>query len=87
MDANVKIIKIEMTETLDTMGEATADDLNRWVEFLQDELFTEYPDADVSVNAGRTAKLWVQTSDFNFSAERAKNEIREFKNRCWDRWV
>lgn len=89
---NANITKIELTETINTMGETTEEQAAEFVEHLKSELADEFPNATISV------KLNNRQSDTTVYVESAVDSdgcpletepeavVREFINRVWDRW-
>lgn len=78
------ITKIETTQALDTMGEATAEDLSRWCEHLEEKLTEEYPEAEIVLREGGSFTTLRVEDDEN---PEAKADVQEFINRVWDKWL
>lgn len=78
------IEKIETNQALDTMGEATTDDLNRWCDHLEKRLIAEYPEAEIKIRRGGPFTLLHVEDDENPDA---KDEVQETINRIWDSWA
>ena len=82
------ITKIELTETLGKMGDATEEDLFRWCDNLRSVLSNQYPGTDVEVRAVADTgpdKIHVEVDD-DTSATSAKDTVREVIAHCWDLW-
>jgi hypothetical protein len=84
------ITKIDITETVQTMGETSAADAELFCDFLRAELVDEYPDAEISVtlnNRISSTVIYVETDldeDGCPTNMNAEDEIQEFINRKWD---
>lgn len=82
------ITKIELTETLEPMGEATEEDLFRWCTHLKSELMNQYPGTEVSVKAvadKSPCKIYVEDTEGNDSYV-IRVAVQEFINQCRDKW-
>lgn len=89
---NANITKIELTETIHTMGDTTEDQAVAFVEHLESELADEFPSAAITVELNN------RQSDTTVYAESEVDDdgcpletdpeavVREFINRVWDRW-
>jgi hypothetical protein len=79
------ITKIELTETIHTMGDTTEEEAAEFCEFLETKLAQKYPSAEVTVhldNHQSSTSLYVEDAD-NYDA---KCEVNEFINACWEIW-
>ena len=85
------ITKIDITETIHTMGETNETDAEKFCEYLAEQLADEYPDAEISVklnNRISSTVIYVETDvddDGCPTNMNAEDEIQEFINRKWDR--
>lgn len=82
------ITKIELVETLGTMGLATEEDLFRWCDNLRSVLLSQYPGTDVEVKAlvdTCPRKIHVEVDDER-SAESAKDTVQGVIDHCWNLW-
>ena len=78
------ITKIETTQALDTMGEATAEDLSNWCEYLEPKLAEQYPNAEIILHEGGSFTTLHVEDDDDLDA---KIEVQEFINYLWDSWL
>jgi hypothetical protein len=82
------ITKIELTETLEPMYEATDEDLFRWCTHLKSELMNQYPGTEVSVKAvadKSPCKIYVEDTEGNDSYV-IRVAVQEFINQYRDKW-
>lgn len=81
------ITKITTTQTMDTMGEATHEDLHNWCEYLGQSLSEEYPNAlvvvrEIANNSPTTLHVETDGPDAYETSE-----VQEYINRLWDHWT
>jgi len=82
------ITKIELTETLEPMVEATEEDLFRWCTHLKSELMNQYPRTEVYVKAVADkgpCKIYVEDTE-GTDAYLIRVAVQEFINQCRDKW-
>lgn len=83
----MKITKIDLTETIHTMGETTEDEAEFFVDYLRNELADEYPEAEINVtlnNRQSSTVINVETED-GWDETDARDEVHEFINTAWDK--
>lgn len=85
------ITKIEITETVQTMGETNEADAEKFCKYLEEQLADEYPDAEISVKLNNRISSTiiyvdeVETDDDCPTNMNAESEIREFINSVWEK--
>lgn len=85
------IKRIEIEEGISSLGDATQEDMDKWMEYLERRLSEEYPESEVSVkqhNISNGYRVYVETDmdeDGVPTDMDAEDEIRELKNLIWDR--
>lgn len=82
------ITKIELVQTLKTMGCATEEDLFLWCDQLRSMLLHEYPGSEISVRSvADTApnKIHVEVDDENDTTSE-QDTVQRLINHCWDMW-
>ena len=82
------ITKIELMETLQTMGEATEEDLFRWCAQLRSRLLNEYPGTEIEVQAVADLspnRIHVEVDD-DTDTSSAKATVQKIVRHCWEQW-
>jgi hypothetical protein len=82
------ITKIELVETLQTMGEATEEDLFRWCAQLRSRLLNEYPGTEIYVQAVAdltSNQIHVEVDDDTDTLS-AKATVQKIVRQCWKLW-
>ncbi len=88
---NANITKIEITQSIHTMGEVTEEQAAEWNDFLESKLTEEFPQAEISVKLSKRSdsnNLYAESRDDADGCPidtDPKNTVQEFINYCWDR--
>ena len=90
---NANITKIEITQSIHTMGKITEDLAAEWIEFLKSKLAEKFPYAEISVklsNRSDSNNLYAESRDDGDGCPidtDPKNTVQEFISSCWDWWL
>lgn len=90
---NANITKIEITETIQTMGDTTEIQARDFMSWIEEQLHSEYPNAELSLkldNRQSNSTVYAESatdSDGIPIETEPEDMVREFINRCWDKWL
>lgn len=86
------ITKIDLTETIHTMGETTEEEAAAFCSHLETKLSEEYPDAEIRVKLDNRMSDTVLYAECDTDEEGLPTDmepvatVREFINLVWERW-
>jgi len=82
------IVKIEVVESLKTMGNSTEEDLFIWCAQLRSVLLNQYPGTEINVQAVAdmsSNEIYIGVEDESDAAI-VKDTVQNIRNRCWEDW-
>ena len=82
------VTKIELVETLGTMGDATEEDLFLWCAQLRSVLLYQYTGTEIIVRAvadNSSDRICIEVDDESDTAT-VKDTVQKLRKHCWEMW-
>ena len=83
------ITKIELVETLKTMGDATEEDLFLWCAQLKSVLLNQYTGSEINVQAvadSSSNQIYIEVDDESDTAT-VKDTVQKLRQHYWEMWA